>query len=99
MDTKFAAAITDMIAEHQIFSEPAIAVPQTITLFEEDFHATLNTLLDRQFGVFEVVTQHRLDQCRRMSPQTEQPQIRQQALPVQFLSLANCVTTKANQRK
>ena len=60
MDAELAAAVAHVFAEHQVLAELAVGPPQAVALLFENFHAALDALLDVQFCVFEVVTQHRL---------------------------------------
>ena len=70
-----------------------------ISLFLKNLDPPFNALLDGQLGVLEVVTQHRFNQGRRVRPQAEQTQIRQQALPVQLFGLTNVFAPQTDQRK
>ncbi len=99
VDAEFAAAIAYPLTEHQALAELTIGEPQAILLLGKYFDLTLQTLLDAQVGMLEVVAQHRLDQRGRMRPQAEKTQIGQQALPIELGGGPDLFTAQSDQGK
>ncbi|MNR53038.1 hypothetical protein D3C85_1729820 [compost metagenome] len=66
VNPELAAAIANGPPQYHVFTKRGVGSPKAITLLIEDFHMAFNALFNGQFGVFEVVTQHRFDQRSRM---------------------------------
>lgn len=97
MNAELAAAVADPFAQHRVFAKLAVEQAESVALLFEDRDAPFDTLLGDQFGMLEVVAQHRLDQGRRVRPQAEQAQVGQQAFPVQFPGLADLFPAQSDE--
>ena len=99
MNPKFAAAVAHALPKHQVFAQLVVSKPEAVALLLQNVDATLDALLNRQLGMLEVVTQHRLNQRGGVSPQAEQAEVRQQTPPVQLLGIANGLATQTDEGK